>query len=118
MIDASAPAADPAHLVRLMQFNLLAEGLSTVAGIQPPNPCNAKKESDGGSFTDLPRGPDGVIGSEILDFATRRLRIVEEILSKDPDILTVQELDRYGDFLQPVLEKFGYDGIYSPKADR
>eukprot|EP00518_Triparma_eleuthera_P020425 CAMPEP_0197562518 /NCGR_PEP_ID=MMETSP1320-20131121/27061_1 /TAXON_ID=91990 /ORGANISM="Bolidomonas sp., Strain RCC2347" /LENGTH=365 /DNA_ID=CAMNT_0043124257 /DNA_START=121 /DNA_END=1215 /DNA_ORIENTATION=+ len=116
VVDPIAPGTNTTYLLRLMQFNLLAEGLSCVAGTQAPNP-NPKKQPEGGNFTELPKGPDGVIGSEILDFATRKFRIVEEILSKGPDILTVQELDRFGDFFQPVLSKFGYDGIFSPKAD-
>jgi len=115
--DSGVAAADPTRLVRVMQFNLLAEGLSSPSGSKPPIPDMAKKEPDGGNFTDLPKGPDGIVGSEILNFSTRRLRLVEEILSHSPDILTVQELDRFNDFFQPVLSKFGYDGIYSPKAD-
>eukprot|EP00929_Paragymnodinium_shiwhaense_P044572 TRINITY_DN22849_c0_g1_i3.p1 TRINITY_DN22849_c0_g1~~TRINITY_DN22849_c0_g1_i3.p1 ORF type:complete len:370 (-),score=54.22 TRINITY_DN22849_c0_g1_i3:71-1144(-) len=63
---------------KMMQFNVLAEGLS--------------KEHTGMHMS-WPR---------------RRWRVLEEIIRCNPDILAVEELDHYHDFLQPALAALGY----------
>ena len=82
--------------VRILQFNLLARGLSS-----PPK---------NGGFVASP------VAS--LDFDNyRKYRLLEEILRFDPDIVTLEEMDQYDDFFQPLMSKFGYDSIFQPKLD-
>ena len=53
---------------------------------------------------------------DALSWQTRRLRILEEILRVDPDVLTLQEVDHYG-FLKHTLAICGYEGVFFPKPD-
>ncbi len=120
---------------KILQFNALAEGLSSGPNIEPPFPksFDGKLNDDGernpffGGFTDVPH-------PEIcLDFKLRRWRILEVLLGvqfeknekNDTDkhlpheghfdIIAIQEIDRYHGFFQPILNMFGYDGIFIPK---
>ena len=84
------------HSVRILQFNLLARGLSS-----PPK---------NGGFVESP------VASLHFD-NYRKYRLLEEILRFDPDIVTLEEMDHYDDFFQPLMSKFGYDSIFQPKLD-
>ena len=53
---------------------------------------------------------------EALQWNIRRLRMLEEILEHDPDIMCLQEVDHFG-FLCPILGAIGYDGAFCPKPD-
>jgi mRNA deadenylase 3'-5' endonuclease subunit Ccr4 len=81
---------------RVMQFNLLADGLS---GLRP----------DRGMFSYVNRDP------HILWWPIRRTKLLAEIDTYSPDILTVQEMDHFSDFFQPELAKRGYTGYFAPK---
>jgi nocturnin len=82
--------------LRVLQFNLLARGLSS-----PPAY---------GGFVMSPAAS--------LHFDRyRRYRLMEEILRFEPDVVTLEELDQYDDFFQPLMNKFGYDSLYQPKLD-
>merc|ERR1740139_681154 len=91
----------------VMQFNLLAEGLSSGPDATPP--FAAMKRSDYGGF-------DSVVRRErVFAWDTRKLRLLEEILRYAPDVLTVQECDHFDDLLLPALRLAGYDGVFAPK---
>lgn len=95
----------------VMQFNLLAEGLSSGPRVKPPFMREGTKQSDYGGF-------DAVAQPEVVfDWNKRKLRLVEEILRFLPDVLTVQECDHFSDFLLPALRTAGYDGVFAPKRD-
>lgn len=51
----------------------------------------------------------------VLNFATRKVRILEEIVRNSPDIVALQEMDRYHDYFGPVLEHLGYESKWSCK---
>lgn len=53
---------------------------------------------------------------EVLDWKTRRWRLLEEILIYDPDIVCLQEVDHY-DLLNRALSSIGYSGSFIPKPD-
>jgi len=82
--------------IRILQFNILARGLSS-----PPN---------NGGFILSP------VASLHFEHY-RKYRLLEEILRFHPDIVTLEELDQYDDFFQPLMNKFGYDSIFQPKLD-
>ena len=112
----------------MMQFNALAEGLSSGPNVTPPltvendRKTNEMRDNTFGGFSDLPN-------PEIsLDFTLRRWRIIEvllgvqidesiEYLPKEGyfDIMSIQEMDRYYGFFQPILHMFGYESIFVPK---
>lgn len=97
-----------------LQFNTLAEGLSAGPNAPRPFPLDAEtgdslKNAYGG-FTEIPH-PEVV-----LDFQLRRWRIMEVLLEHSPDIMALQEVDRYHGFFAPILcGHFGYEGRFLPK---
>ncbi|CAH1777213.1 unnamed protein product [Owenia fusiformis] len=78
--------------LRLLQWNILAQGL-----------CMGKD-----NFVRCPL--------EALDWGTRKLRIVEEILQYDPDVICMQEVDHFG-YLENILQSVGFTGTFYPKPD-
>ena len=48
-------------------------------------PLYSCSQPEGGNFTELPAGPDGKVGSDILDFGKRKWRIVEEVRGREDD---------------------------------
>ena len=66
----------------IMQFNTLAEGLSS--GPEAPTPFAGEKGGNYGGFDAVDR--------ECLDWSRRRLRLVEEVLRYKPDILALEEV--------------------------
>merc|ERR1712093_587102 len=49
-----------------------------------------------------------------LSFPARFLRVAGLILEQDPDVITMQELDRY-DEMKAIMEACGYEGAYKQK---
>lgn len=93
---------------RVMQFNILAEGLSAHPENTPPfledvdgSPI---KPSDCGGFDH-----DQSTGELVFNFHQyRKWRVLEEILRVDPDVLALEEIDHFADFFEPVLSTLGY----------
>jgi mRNA deadenylase 3'-5' endonuclease subunit Ccr4 len=79
--------------LRIVQFNILADGLS---GARP----------DCGGFSEVPKA--------CLNWKFRRQRIVEEILSCRPHVIGLEEVDRPDDFLK-IFTPMGYDYVFKPK---
>ncbi|XP_072040257.1 nocturnin-like [Amphiura filiformis] len=50
-----------------------------------------------------------------LKWETRKYRCLEEILTYNPDVVCLQEVDHFPDFYQPMLEQIGYKGTFKPK---
>ena len=95
---------------RVFQFNTLAQGLSSGPGIQPPFLQNQKKKGSYGGFTSVPHP------NICLDFEKyRKWRLLQVMLEHDPDILGLQEVDRYHGFFEPAMAQFGYSGLFLPK---
>eukprot|EP00484_Ammonia_sp_Unknown_P001426 CAMPEP_0197020742 /NCGR_PEP_ID=MMETSP1384-20130603/1614_1 /TAXON_ID=29189 /ORGANISM="Ammonia sp." /LENGTH=377 /DNA_ID=CAMNT_0042448427 /DNA_START=18 /DNA_END=1148 /DNA_ORIENTATION=+ len=89
--------------VDIMQFNMLADGLSGIHVAE-----NAKdEESHNKTFVDVPK--------ECLHFGYRGFRIVEEICRNEPDIVCMEEVDQM-QFLEHYLSPLHYKGIFNPKA--
>lgn len=105
---------DDSNYFTALQFNTLAEGLSSGPNAPRPFPLDAEtgdsiKNAYGG-FTEIPH-PEVV-----LDFQLRRWRIMEVLLEHSPDIMGLQEVDRYHGFFAPILcGYFGYEGRFLPK---
>lgn len=53
--------------------------------------------------------------NEALEWNTRKYRCMEEILTYDPDVICLQEVDHFPDFYKPLLEQVGYQGTFQPK---
>ncbi|EKX40421.1 hypothetical protein GUITHDRAFT_113450 [Guillardia theta CCMP2712] len=90
-----------------MQFNMLAEGLSSGPSDQTPYP--GKENGSWGGFSAV-QNPDVVLNWEY-----RRWRLLEVILTSLPDLLGAQEIDRFPDFFYPILAQYGYTGLYCAK---
>jgi endonuclease/exonuclease/phosphatase family metal-dependent hydrolase len=90
-------------VLRVLQFNTLARGLSS--GPLAPTPFPAKAVSSYGDFT-LP-DPDAA-----LDWRTRRWSLLSEILKHGADLLALQEVDQYHDLFAPALHAAGYDSTF------
>ena len=119
------------HSFSVMQFNILAEGLSSGPQAKMKFPLEAKSHSKTAiSNPNEFGGFDKVIHPEIcLNYDFRRWRILEVILGgvntntkepnfpMSPDILGVEEIDNFHSFFLPVLAKVGYQGIFVPKRD-
>lgn len=89
----SSPASKP-FILRVLQFNVLADGL---AALRP----------DLGRFNRASKA--------ILEWDHRKSRILHEITQYEPDIITMQEVDHYYDFFLPELSARGYTGYFAPK---
>lgn len=85
---------DTLATLRVMQFNILADGLSGL-------------RTDLGAFSRASR--------DFLKWEHRGPLILEEILQYDPDVITLQECDHFYDYFLPELEKYGYLGFFAPK---
>eukprot|EP00873_Tetraselmis_striata_P041151 jgi/Tetstr1/461415/TSEL_006525.t1 len=76
--------------LRVLQFNVLADGLA-----------------QHGKFVKTP--------PEALEWEFRAPLLLQEVLSSKPDVICLQEVNRYGDSFQPKLEAAGYRGVFAPK---
>jgi nocturnin len=82
-------------LIRVLQFNTLADGLS---GLRPDD-----------ERTQIRPSPFS------LSWEHRKSLLINEIGRYDADVVSLQEVDHYYDFFLPELRKLGYDGLYAPK---
>ena len=89
-------SSQPTAKLRLLQFNVLADGLS---GLLP----------DLGGFSRVSEE-----GAE-LKWEYRRDLILNELTRYRADVVCVQEVDHFLDFLAPEMERRGYLGLFSPK---
>jgi len=80
--------------LRVLQFNMLADGLSGL-------------RADLGAFSRAK--------ADEMAWANRKQQLLHEILQYDPDVITLQECDHYYDFFLPSLSPYGYDGLFAPK---
>lgn len=78
----------------ILQWNILADRLS-------------------GAHPNL-GGFDGDNMAEVLNWETRKNKIMAVLNAKSPDIITLQECDHFYDFIKPELEK-DYIGFFMPK---
>ncbi|XP_074650735.1 nocturnin-like [Tubulanus polymorphus] len=85
-------SAQQSQLIRVMQWNLLAQAL-----------CGADD-----NFVRCP--------PEALKWKSRKWKILREILTYDPDVIALQEVDHF-DFLERALNSVGYSGTFEPKPD-
>ena len=126
---------DGGHSFSAMQFNALAEGLSSGASCQLPFGRSKEHRRDDkavfGGFTAVPR-------PEIcLDYNNRKWRILETIVNGSCyqeamgdaeqadnseshgtcpfDIIAMEEVDRFDGFFAPALALFGYRGVFNAK---
>ena len=99
------------------QFNVLAEGLSAPPGAYPPFPADTRgHDLQPSSYGGFDRVHDA---DQVFNFHRyRKWRLIEEIIREgtEPDILTLQECDHFYDFFLPILQLFGYEGIFCSKA--
>jgi mRNA deadenylase 3'-5' endonuclease subunit Ccr4 len=111
----TASIDNDSFIFSVAQFNALAEGLSAGSNIKTPFASDDDDAIGGyGGFTSVPK-PDIT-----LDFQQRKWRILEAILAKIDskmfDIIAIQEMDRFYGFFEPLLNLFGYDGLFIPKC--
>lgn len=95
----------------VLQYNILAEGLSVCPTATPPFDAARRDTRFYGGFDSVPN-PE-----KVFDFSKRRFRLLEDILRYDPTIITLEECDHFPDFFEPALRKFGYEGVFQPKSD-
>lgn len=81
-------------VLRIQQFNALADGLSAL-------------QSNLGMFSRA--------NKDFLDWSVRKNQLLRELTHYDADIITLQECDHYYDFFLPELSQRGYVGYFAPK---
>jgi nocturnin len=105
----AAPGGPAPELrLKVMQFNVLAEGLSSSPTAQTPFP--AQKAGNFGGF-DLDEA-----SAVCLHWENRKWRLLEEVLRWAPDVVALEEVDHFSDFLEPALDAAGYSGVFAPKG--
>ena len=133
------PTIPGVYVLRFMQFNMLAEGLSAPpADVRKPpfSPPRASSAASSSSWPSAALSAQGEVKAEPLAYGgfdavmaregqsaaalanfsgVRRWRLLEEILRTNPDVLAVQEIDHFHDFFAPALAKAGYEGVFAPK---
>ena len=85
---------DKTATIRVLQFNMLADGLSAL-------------DKDHG---DLCR-----VSKDVINWEYRKNLILNEIVQYTPDIITLQEIDHYFDFFLPEMSRRGYTSYFAPK---
>lgn len=96
------------RVVRALQFNTLAHGLSALPGAPMPFAAEVPASSGGLDQVDQPE--------VTLDWSTRRWAVLAEVLRHDADLIALQEVDHFADFFQPALRIAGYDCLFQPVA--
>jgi endonuclease/exonuclease/phosphatase family metal-dependent hydrolase len=86
---ADADAADPRNQLRVLTWNVLADGLA-----------------QHGRWTHLPPGD----ASPALAWEQRFPRLLSEIVSARPDVVCLQECNNFREEWLPAMERLGYDG--------
>lgn len=83
--------------LRVVQFNVLADGLSG-------------RDTKLGGFDSAPK--------DSLKWEARRERLLEEIFrhhGPEPDVIALEEVDHFDDWFRPQLQKRGYRGFFLKK---
>ncbi|XP_068701978.1 nocturnin-like [Montipora foliosa] len=80
---------------RVMQWNILADALSSSSPTENFIKCPARA----------------------LEWSNRKLRSLQEILTYDPDVIALEEIDHFEDYFLPSLRELGYEGLFAPKRD-
>lgn len=118
--DSSSSGCKNGTTITVLQFNTLAEGLSAGPDAMPPfrsHDDSPQAQHDKKAFGGLSDVPHPNI---VLSFNQRRWRILEVILGSDGsavfDIIALQEVDRYVGFFAPIMQIFGYRGVFAPKT--
>jgi hypothetical protein len=93
-ITVNSKIGDKMAIIRVLQFNMLADGLSAL-------------DKDHG---DLCR-----VSKDVIDWEYRKNLILNEIVQYSPDIITLQEIDHYFDFFLPEMSRRGYTSYFAPK---
>ncbi|CAF0867707.1 unnamed protein product [Adineta ricciae] len=81
------------YVINVLQWNILAQALSYSEG-------NFNR-----------------VKSEMVQYETRRWRILEQILIHQPDLCSLQEVDIYNCFLKEQLRKYGYECFFTEKPN-
>jgi len=111
----NTPQADDANIFSVLQFNILAQGLSFGPNTQSPFTPTQKLQEH--KAKNSYGGFSSVAHPEVcLDFELRQWRLLQAILDADTDIVALEEMDRFHGFFLPMLQKFGYNGIFLPKV--
>lgn len=133
---------DENNVLTIMQFNTLAEGLSVGPGMKTPfdSPRSKVSTSTSSSSSNKNKNSKKIYGGftsvkhpeECLLFQQRKWRLLDVILNSlpdenqdvtassssssldalGPDIIAMEEVDRFHGFFEPTLEKFGYRYVY------
>ena len=82
--------------LRVLQFNMLADGLSGL-------------RADLGGFAGVSRERGE------MEWSRRKELLLHELLQYDADILTLQEVDHFYDWLQPAMAERGYTAFFAAK---
>ena len=82
--------------LRVLQFNMLADGLSGL-------------RADLGGFAGVSRERGE------MEWSRRKELLLRELLQYDADILTLQEVDHFYDWLQPAMAERGYTAFFAAK---
>lgn len=90
----SSAAVKVVDELRVLQFNLLADGLSGL-------------REDLGAFSRAQ--------AKHMTWQDRQHKLLYEIVQYNPDVITLQECDHYYDFFNPELLQHGYDGVFAAK---
>lgn len=105
--------------ITVMQFNTLAEGLSSGSSQCPfkddKGLLDQRDPTGYGGFTSL-QNP-----FITLDFERRKWRLVEVLFGTNLDtlydVIAMEEVDRYRGFFRPLMNQFGYESIFVPKKN-
>lgn len=52
-----------------------------------------------------------------LQWSKRKLRSLQGVLTYDPDIIALEEVDHFEDYYLPSLQDLGYEGLFAAKKD-
>ena len=88
--------------ISFVNWNILADSLTDEFKQQPLFPHGNQ-------------GSNASVTEQGSSWKQRKSQILSEILSLSPDILTLQQVDHFGDFLEPALKQQGLAGLWQPK---
>lgn len=108
------------HNFKILQFNILAQGLSSGPHIVPPFPVT-EVDTKGcfGGFSGIPKPEVS------LDWNLRKWRLLEEIAGGSrtimngeiiPDLVALEECDNFENFFHPALGLYGFEAAFNPKS--
>lgn len=56
--------------------------------------------------------------NRVFNWSSRKMLLLNEMFADSPDILTLQELDKYKVFFQPAFRERGYNHVYAQRVNR